>query len=127
MLEQALAQNPGHSGFYRGVLATIAYMQGDYKGALREIEQTEMRKLPIFHAVAAIIYAQNGMIDRGTVELETFRQMAPNFIPNIWAELDKRNIPADSQLRMTEGLEKLGVEIPPRPPRHPVPETSGAG
>ncbi len=123
MLEQALAQNPGHSGFYRGVLATIAYMQGDYKVALREIEQTEMRKLPIFHGVAAIIYAQNGMIDRGMAELETFRQMAPNFIPNVWAELDRRNIPYESQLRMVDGLEKLGVAIPERPET----EAAGAG
>ena len=73
LLEQALARNPGHSGFYRGVLAIIAYMQGDYETALREIEQADMRRLPIFHAVAAIIYAQNGMIDRGKAEFGRIR------------------------------------------------------
>lgn len=116
LLEQALARNPGHSGFYRGVLAITAYMQGDYKTALREIEQTDMRRLPLFHAVAAIIFAQNGLLDRGREELAIFEEMAPGFIPNLWAELDKRNIPPDAQLRMVDGLEKLGVTPPPRPP-----------
>jgi adenylate cyclase len=126
LLEQALARNPGHSGFYRGVLATIAYMQGDYATALREIEQADMRRLPIFHAVAAIIYAQNGMIDRGKAALGVFEEMAPGFVPNLWAELDKRNIPYDAQLRMVEGLEMLGVTPPPRPERGAL-ETAGSG
>lgn len=126
LLEEALARNPGHSGFYRGVLATIAYMQEDYETALREIEQTDMRRLPIFHAVAAIVYAQNGLIDRGKAELEIFGEMAPQFIPNLWAELDRRNIPHDAQLRMVDGLEKLGVEVPPRPAPDPA-EPSGPG
>jgi adenylate cyclase len=126
LLEQALARNPGHSGFYRGVLATIAYMQGDYETALREIEQTDMRRLPIFHAVAAIVYAQNGMIEHGEAALAIFKEMAPGFIPNLWAELDKRNIPYDAQQRMVEGLEKLGVIPPPRPERGTL-ETAGPG
>ena len=115
LLEKALAQNPGHTGFYRGVLAVTAYVQGDYKAALREIEQTDMRRLPIFYAVAAIIYAQNGMIEEGRAAIAQFEEMAPGFIPNVWAELDKRNIPLEAQRRMVEGLEKLGVTPPPRP------------
>jgi len=123
LLEQALARNPGHSGFYRGVLAITAYMQGDYKAALHEIEQTDMRRLPLFHAVAAIIYAQNGMLDRGRAELDLFEEMAPGFLPNLWAELDKRNIPPDAQMRIVEGLEKLGAT----PPRRPDPEAGKQG
>ncbi len=114
LLEQALARNPGHSGFYRGVLAIAAYMQGDNATALREIEQADLQRLPLFHAVAALIYAENGMIDRGTAAIEQFQEMAPGFIPNLWAELDKRNIPEDIQARMVKSLETLGVPIPPR-------------
>jgi adenylate cyclase len=126
LLEQALARNPGHSGFYRGVLAITAYMQGDYETALGEIEQADMRRLPIFHAVAAIIYAQNGMIDRGKAALAVFEEMAPGFVPDLWAELDKRNIPYDAQQRIAEGLEKLGATLPPRPERGAT-ETAGPG
>jgi adenylate cyclase len=126
LLEKALALNPGHSGFYRGVLATIAYMQRDYDRALIEIEQADMKQLPIYHGVAAIIYAQKGMLDRGKAEAAIFQEMAPAFIPNIWAELDRRNIPDESQLHMVEGLEKLGVTVPPRPNDQDM-ESAGAG
>jgi TolB-like protein len=122
LLEKALALNPGHSGFYRGVLATIAYMQRDYDRALSEIEQADMRKLPIYHAVAAIIYAQKGMLDQGKAELATFQEMSPNFVTNVWAELDRRNIPYESQVHMIEGLEILGAKVPPRP--SPAPESA---
>lgn len=115
MLERALSQNPGHSGFYRGGLAIIAYMQGDYRTALREIEQAGLGKLPIYHGVAAIVYARNGLIERGREELEIFNQMAPNFIPNLWAELHARNIPGAAQQDIADGLEELGVTVPPRP------------
>lgn len=115
LIEDALARNPGHSGFYHGGLAIIAYMQGDYETALREIEQPGLGKLPIFHGVAAIIYARNDMSDRGREELEIFNQMAPHFIPNLWAELDLRNIPPASQIDIAADLESLGATLPPRP------------
>ena len=127
LLEKALALNPGHSGFYRGVLAVIAYMQGDYDTALVQIEQADMRKLPIYHAVAAIIYAKKGMLEQGKAELAAFQQMSPNFVKNVWAELDRRNIPYESQVHMVEGLEILGAEVPPRPAPPPEPAVPNSG
>ena len=127
LLEKALMLNPAQSGFYRGVLATIAYMQYDYDAALAEIERADMRKLPIYHGVAAIIYAQKGMMDKARAEAEQFQKMSPNFIPNLWAELDRRNIPYDSQIHMAEGLRKAGVTPPPLPAERSAPQPAGSG
>ena len=115
LLEKALALNPGHSGFYRGVLGLIAYTQGDYRTALREIEQSGQARLPIFHGVAAIIYVQNGLLERAAEELDIFNQMAPNFVPNLWVELAARNIPPATQQQIAADLESLGATLPPRP------------
>lgn len=115
LLEKALAQNPGHSGFYKGVLATIAYMQRDYDTALLEIEKADMQRLPIYHGVATIIYAQKGLLERAKAELDLFEKMAPGFIPNLWAQLDLRNIPYESQLHIADGLIKAGASVPARP------------
>jgi tetratricopeptide (TPR) repeat protein len=115
LLEKALAQNPGHSGFYKGVLATIAYMQRDYDTALLEIEKADMQRLPIYHGVATIIYAQKGLLERAGAELDLFEKMAPGFIPNLWAQLDLRNIPYESQLHIADGLIKAGASVPARP------------
>ncbi len=115
LLEKALALNPGHAGFYRGVLGLIAYMQGDHRTALREIEHSDQVRLPIFHGVAAIIYAQNGLHERAAEELDIFNQMAPTFVPNLWSELEARNIPPATQQRIARDLESAGATLPPRP------------
>ena len=31
LMEQALARNPGHSGYYNGTLAQLAYLDRDYQ------------------------------------------------------------------------------------------------
>ncbi len=114
LIERALVLNPENSPFYRGVLSIIAYMQGDFATARHEIESIDMDSLPIFHGVAAIAYAQSGDMEKGKAELETFNRMAPDFIPNLWHELDRRNIPVASQAAIADGLAKLGANIPPR-------------
>jgi len=126
LLERALALNPAHTGFYRGVLSVLAFMQGDFDTAVREVEQADLQRLPIYHGVAAIAYAEKGMIEKGKAELAMFEEMAPDFIPNLWAELDRRNFPPESQLLIGGALEKLGVILPPRPAAIP-PQTANSG
>jgi len=116
LLERALEMNPGHSSFYRGALAMIAYMQSDYTKALDEIEKVDLTGLPIYYAVAAIIYAESGLDGKAHDMAAQFQKMAPNFVPNLWAQLTIRNIPFDEQLHIAEGLRKAGMNVPPPPP-----------
>lgn len=115
LLERALEKNPGHTNYYRGCLATIAYMQEDYEAALRAIDDVDLSGLPIFHGVAAIVYAQNGLDGKARTMVRRFQEMAPDFIPNLWAELEFRNIPVGAQLIMAEGLRKAGATVPDPP------------
>ena len=46
LLEQALARNPGHSGYYSGTLSVYAYMQRDYVRAESLIRQARWRSFP---------------------------------------------------------------------------------
>ena len=63
VLDQALALNPGGAGYYRGNRALAAYMLEDYDTALVEIRQADLQKFPLFHIVAAVIYAEQGMME----------------------------------------------------------------
>ena len=109
MLQEALARNPGASGFYHAVLALSAYMLRDNETALAEIRLANLNALPLFHAVAAIIYAENGMMDEATREGRTFVKLRPAFMPNIEKELRKRNFPEQDIVRMMAGLRKAGM------------------
>ncbi|WP_426128282.1 adenylate cyclase [Pararhizobium sp. PWRC1-1] len=112
LLDQALALNPGGAGYYDGTRALAAYMLNDQDKAVRLIRKADLQRFPLFHAVAAAIYADAGMMDDAKREAATFMKMRPEYIDNIVEEHRNRNIqPADS-LRMIASLRKAGLPVP---------------
>ncbi|WP_018237999.1 adenylate cyclase [Ensifer sp. BR816] len=112
LLDRAIALNPGGGGYYHGTRALAAYMLGDYPAAAAGIKQADLQKFPLFHAVAAVIYAEAGMPAEARRAGETFMRMRPDFILNIQAELTTRNYTPKDQLRLVSGLRKAGLPIP---------------
>ena len=115
LLDQAIALNPGGGGFYRGNRALASYMLGDIAGAVAGIRQSDLQKFPLFHAVAAIIYAEAGMTADARREGETFVKMRPDFIPNITAEMSSRGMSSRDLARLIAGLRKAGLTVPDDP------------
>jgi len=113
LLDQAIALNPGGSGYYNGTRALAAYMLHDNSTAVREITKADMQKFPLFHAVAAVIYADAGMMDQAWHEAEIFVRMRPDFLPNVVEELAMRNVQPGDRDRLVEGLRKAGM-LPPK-------------
>jgi adenylate cyclase len=112
LLEQALTRNPGHSGYYHGMLAFIAYMQRDYERAFAEIRQSNQDKVSLFHGIAAIIYARLGLTAEAAQAGEQFQKMNPRFIENLHAELLRRNLRPADRVHVIEGLHLAGVPVP---------------
>nr|WP_310073600.1 adenylate cyclase [Phyllobacterium sp. 1468] len=112
VLDQALALNPGGAGYYRGTRALAAYMLEDYETALVDIRQANLQKFPLFHIVAAVIYAERGMKEDAAREGDLFMKMRPAFLPNITAELTNRNYRPEDQVRIIAGLRKAGMPVP---------------
>jgi adenylate cyclase len=83
----------------------------DWDGFVR----VDLQRLPIYYGVAAVIYAQKGLDERAHVAAKEFQRLAPNFVPNLWAELDIRNIPRETQLHIADGFRKAGMTVPPPP------------
>jgi TolB-like protein len=109
MLKDALARNPGASGYYHAMLALSAYMLRDDKLSLAEIRQADLNTLPLFHLIAAVIYAQNGLTDEATREGQAFVKLRPGFMPNVDAELTKRNFLPEDQVRLIAAFRKAGL------------------
>lgn len=113
LLDQAIALNPGGGGYYHGTRALAAYMLDDNATAIQEIKKADLQKFPLFHAVAAVIFAEAGLMELARREGEIFVRMRPDFLSNIVAELAMRNVrPGDSK-RLMEGLRKAGMLLPP--------------
>jgi TolB-like protein len=112
LIEQALARNPGHSDYYNGVLAQLAYLERDYQRAERLMRQVRQEKFPLYHFVSAIIYAQLGMESQAAEARDRFLQVRPTFFKQWDREVAKRNYgPKDGAL-LAEGARKAGFQVP---------------
>ncbi len=112
LLDQAIALNPAGGGYYHGMRALAAYMLHDNETSVREITRANMQTFPLFHAVAAVIYAQAGMIDDARHQGEIFASMRPDVLANIDAELIAKNVQPDDRLRLMADLRKAGLPLP---------------
>ena len=112
LMEQALARNPGHSGYYNGTLAQLAYLDRDYHRAELLMRQVSLEKFPLYHFVSAIIYAQLGMKPEAAEARDRFLQVRPTFFDQWDREVAKRNYgPKDGAL-LAEGARKAGFPVP---------------
>jgi adenylate cyclase len=110
VMEEALSRNPGAAGYYRGVLALSEYMQGNYAKAAFEIRQANIQKFPLFHIVAAVIYAERGMTDEAKRESQEFALMGSDYLVNLTEELKTRLARPEDRERILAGLRKAGLE-----------------
>lgn len=87
-------------------------MLNDPDKAVSLIRKTNLQKFPMFHLVAAAIFADAGLLDEARREGEIFMKMRPDYIPNIIEEHRKRNIEPRDNLRMIASLRKAGLPVP---------------
>lgn len=112
LLDQALSLNPGGASYYHGARALAAYMLNDHDKAVSLIRKTDLQKFPMFHLVAAAIYAEAGLLDDARREGEIFVKMRPDYISNVIEEHRKRNIKPEDNVRMIASLRKAGLPVP---------------
>lgn len=112
MLDKALALNPGGASYYHGTRALTAYMLNDQQMAVSLIRKADLQKFPLFHVVAAAIYAEAGQLDDAKREGEIFMKMRPVYIGNIIEENWKRNIQPKDSAHMIASLRKAGLPVP---------------
>ncbi|ASV84652.1 tetratricopeptide repeat family protein [Ochrobactrum quorumnocens] len=112
LLDRAIKLNPGGAGYYFGTRALIACMLEDHDKAVRLIRKADLKKFPLFHGVAAVIYSEAGLLAEAKREGEVFMKMRPDYLPNIVAENRKRNLPPKDSIRIIEALRRAGLPVP---------------
>ncbi|MEJ5020996.1 adenylate cyclase [Ochrobactrum vermis] len=112
LLDRAIKLNPGGAGYYFGTRALIACMLEDHDKAVRLIRKADLKKFPLFHGVAAVIYSEAGLLAEAKREGEVFMKMRPDYLPNIVAENRKRNLQSKDSMRIIEALRRAGLPVP---------------
>lgn len=114
LMEEAMARNPGASGLYPGLTALGAYLDGDRARALTLIRRSDLQRFPIYHFVAALIFARNGLAAETAASREAFLRMRPGFFARFDAELDDRNFDAVDRAKLIEGAREAGFPVSPQ-------------
>lgn len=114
LIEEAMARNPGHSGYYAGLLALAAYMQGDDVRAVDLIRSANLRRFSVYHFVAALIFARTGMDAETAQSRAEFLKMRPRFFDDFDEELGKRNFNARDRAIIIRGAIQAGFPVPTR-------------
>ncbi|AOF93376.1 adenylate cyclase [Sinorhizobium sp. RAC02] len=112
LLDRAIKLNPGGAGYYFGTRALIASMLQDHDKAVRLIRKADLKKFPLFHGVAAVIYSEAGLLEEARHEGEVFIKMRPDYLPNIVAENRKRNLSPQDSMRIIVALRRAGLPVP---------------
>jgi TolB-like protein/Tfp pilus assembly protein PilF len=117
LIDEAIARNPAHPGWYHTVPALNFYRQGRYTEALEEARQIDAPGWVHNHTILAMIYGQLGQEEQARAAARQLLQLDPGFEANAWYELRLRNFREEMVGHMVEGLRKAGLRIPAPPPR----------
>lgn len=114
LLEEAMAKNPGNSDYYTGLLALAAYMEGDNARATDLIRRANLRRFSIYHFVAALIFARQGLHAEAAQSRAEFLQLRPGFFDKFDDELNSRNFNARDRAILIRGAIEAGFPVPTR-------------
>jgi adenylate cyclase len=120
LIDEAIARNPAHPGWYHTAPALNFYRQGRYAEALEEARQIDAPGWVHNHTVLAMIYGQLGQEEEARAAARRILELDPDFEENAWYELQLRNFPEQMAEQMAEGLRKAGLHIPARPRQRTV-------
>jgi len=111
LIEEALTKNAGHSGYYTGILALAAYMQGDDTRAADLIRRANLRQFSLYHFVAALIFSRLGLQAEAAHCRVEFLKLRPDFFDDFDGELDKRNFNARDRAILLRGAIQAGFPV----------------
>lgn len=109
MVEEARQRNPGPLAYYESALALCSYFRGDFREAAMWITKTAVQENPIYHVIAAAIFAENGQATDAKRERDWLLTNAPNLVANIRTEMAIRiSRPQDIE-RLMGSLRKADI------------------
>lgn len=114
LIAEAFARNPATPSGYRIATFQYHYMQGDYSAALHEALQIKARYVLYGYLATAAAYGQLG--DKANAEgaLARVLKIEPTYGDRVVDDLTKRGVSPHIVDRLVEGLEKAGLQVPPR-------------
>lgn len=111
LVEQARDRNPGPLAYYESVLALCSYFAGDYQQAAMWIRKTAVPRNPLYHLIAAGIFAEGGFGAEADREREWLEENAPALVENLRWEVASRLARSEDAKLFVNSLTKAGLAL----------------
>jgi len=115
-LNRAVDLNPSLATMYTIALAQSAYMRGESERAVHYIRVAEMRQYPFFYAMAALIYADAGLLSEAAEARQRFLSAWPHFFDDFETELARRYADPGDRAKIRADARKAGFPVDGRAP-----------
>jgi tetratricopeptide (TPR) repeat protein len=112
LILEALRRSRAPQSYYEVVIALCAYMQHDYATAAVWVRKSDIQANPLFHLIAAGIFARLGDEVAARREADWLTANAPGLVANIRAEVGLRVIRPQDRDFILEGLQLAGLPNP---------------
>jgi tetratricopeptide (TPR) repeat protein len=112
LIEEALVRSPGRKGYFEATLALCYYMLRDNAKAVALTRKSDLQANPVFHFIAAAVYARAGDRSAVAVERAWLETYATSLLKNIRHDLAARLERPEDQAYFIEGLELAGLTVP---------------
>ena len=111
LLAEARERNPGALRTYEADLALCSYFSGDYQQAAMWIKKSAVPVNPLYHLIAAAVFAEGGNKIEADRERAWLVQNQPDLVKNVRQQLSKRLGRSQDVEFAIGSLKKAGLEI----------------
>ncbi|MEO1324826.1 MAG: winged helix-turn-helix domain-containing protein [Pseudomonadota bacterium] len=115
LAQRAIELSPVHPGWFRFPFALGLFMSGNTEAALEEELRTPVPGFFWYHTHLAAFYADLDMLDKASAEVETVREIYPQFEKRLHTEAFVHCIGEPFYEHMAKGWRKAGFDIPSDP------------
>lgn len=109
LLASAVERNPGPLPYYETGLALCDYIAGEYESAAARVRTAPFPEVPIYHLIAAALFAEAGQSDEARREGDWLRAHAPSLIENLPTKVRPLVGRAEDYDRFMRSLARAGV------------------
>lgn len=121
-MEDALARNPGPVPYYETGLALCAYIAGRTNEAADRIRAAAFPQVPIYHVMAAALFAEAGETADARRERDWLARNAPGLLADPAAQVGPRVGRAEDWQRFSRSLARAGIPMPAPGADGPMPD-----
>jgi TolB-like protein len=113
LISDTVQRSTGLEGYFEMLMSLSAYMLRDSDKAVMWIKKSDQQANPLYHFVAAAVYARAGLTEEAVKDRDWIVKNAQPLLQNARREVAIRIARPEDRAYLIEGFELAGLPVPP--------------